>query len=216
MKKTIFLSLFLSLAAIICFINFEPNVGMAALSSATSSVNLNVSSDLAIAGCTGNSQMLPGMDLTVNSSTGTSSVCNIKTTNSLGYYITVKATSSPALTSGGNSFSDYATSGVLATWTTGAAEAKFGFTTFGDRPSSSYWGQSSSGNCGSGGPSTVPSGTGKYTGFYTTATTTYSYGAGTSGGGDNFTICVAAAKGASATVQSGTYQASVVVTAITN
>jgi hypothetical protein len=217
MKKIIFVSFFLSIAAFVSFVSFEPEVIGASSAFATSSYNLTVSSELSLSGCTGSSNMLPSLDLTNNSAVGTSSVCNVKTTNSLGYYITVKATSAPAMRSGSYFINDYAST-TPTTWSTGASEALFGFTTYGDRVSSSYWGQSSSGNCGMGGVSsnvTNPGG-GKYTGLFTSATTTYNYGAGTSGGGDNFTICVGAAKGSSATVQSGSYQASIVVTATTN
>jgi len=211
MKKIIFLTLFLSIAALVMFLNFEPTVGQAAFQ-ATTTVSLTVSSDISLTCSEGSptAAMVPNLDLTYNSAVGTTT-CNVKSNS--GYYVSVKATTSPALVSGSNYFSDLGTT-TTATWNTGAAtDYKFGFTAYGTDVSDTKFGTQTS--CGSGGTSADVTNTGAlYTGFTTTGTTTASSLVGIPQTGNDVTVCYGAGKEASASVQSGNYAAGIVITAV--
>jgi hypothetical protein len=126
--------------------------------------------------------------------------------------MTVRATSSPALQSGANSFSDYGTT-TPTTWTVGAGTYKFGFSLFGTDVNTTLWGTGTT--CGTAGAGTFTGdGTMKYYGFSTTATTTSARGIATPSAVGT-TICVAAEQGDSANAPSGSYSATIVVTAAT-
>lgn len=212
MKKIIISMFCLGVIAVIGFASLEADSVDAASSIATTTATLTVDSDLSLTGCAAIT-MQPNIGLSQDSSVGTST-CTVETTNATGYAMTVYATSSPALQSGSNSFQDYATTTGPSTWSVAGGEYRFGYTVFGTDVSTSNWGSGT--NCGAAGSATyTPDGTLKHLGFMTTATTTASRGTATGGGGIATTLCVAAEQGDSANAPSGTYVATIVVTAAT-
>lgn len=211
MKQFLLISTFVSAVAIAAFLNFEPGSLLAASSYATTTVTLNVTSEIALTGCSAIT-MSPNISLSQDTSVGTTT-CTVETTNVLGYTMTAKATSTPALYSGSNSFADFGTS-TTATWSVGASEYKFGFSAYGT-DALSKWGSGSS--CGTAGSDTfTAAGTMQYMGFDLAATNTASRATATVGGGNSTSFCVVAEQGNSVNAPSGVYQASMVVTATTN
>lgn len=216
MKKVLFLTIFLTIVAFAAFLNFEPTVGSAAFQ-ATSTVALTVTSEISLTGCGGETiNMSPNLDLTYNSAVGTSTACNVKSNK--GYYLYIKATSTPALVSwpgAAYSFMDYSTTSRSA-WSTGVAtDYKFGFTAYGNDVQDPIWGSHES--CGAGGtPNDVTNSGAYYAGLISTGngTTTADRASATDAAGVNTTICFGAAKNASAAVESGNYRATVVFTAV--
>lgn len=210
MKKIMFIIVSLSAVAMFGFSSLEPTVADAASGYATTTASLVVDSEIALTGC-GAITMSPNIGLSQDSANG-STTCTVETSNITGYAMTVRATSSPALVSGVNSFADYGTSSPSA-WSVGASAYKFGFSLFGTDVNSTLWGAGST--CGTAGAGAFSAdGTMKYMGFNTAATTTSSRVIATPSA-INTTICVAAEQGDSANAPSGAYSATIVVTAAT-
>jgi hypothetical protein len=141
-----------------------------------------------------------------------SSTWQVQTDNPAGYELSVKADTSPALTADANSFADYVPSFSAPdyTWNTPASESRFGFSPEGDDIISSFLDNGVSCNTG-----VLDTEDTCWTGFSTTnqvvsrsALPNYPTGAST-------TLKFKAEVGSSKVQQSGSYSASVTVTAVT-
>ncbi len=141
-----------------------------------------------------------------------SSTWQVQTDNPAGYELSVKADTSPALTSGANSFADYTPSFSSPdySWNTPATESRFGFSPEGDDILDKFLDNGVSCNVG-----VLDTADACWTGFSTTnqvisRSTSPNYPTGGS-----TTIKFKAQVGSSKTQQSGTYSANITVTAVT-
>jgi hypothetical protein len=154
--------------------------------------------------------MAPNIGVASDGSIGSSS-WTVRTNAVNGYTLAVKASSSPALVSGPNSFADYTegTLGVPEVWSVGAGDKEFGYSAYGTDTATATWGTSLS--CGAAG---VPAGAQKYVGFQTSDKTIATRATVTPTSGIATTICFAAAQNA-VYAASGTYTATITATATT-
>ena len=188
----------------------EAETVTAATASDTVVVTLNVDAGISI---TSPSDVSMSQNLGVSADTAVgTAVWNVKTNNATGYTIAVKATSSPALTSGSNSVADYtpAVAATPETWSVPSGSAEFGFSAFGSAVSTGTWGTDS--DCLAG--ANVPSATLKYRDFDTSDVTVGSSSATTTTTGVDTTVCFAVEQD-TMYIPSGTYHATVVATAAT-
>ncbi len=154
--------------------------------------------------------MVPNIGVASDGSIGTSSWV-VKTNAVNGYTLAVKASASPALVSGPNSFADY-TETVLGTpeaWSIASSTKEFGYSAYGTDTATGTWGTAAS--CGAGG---VPNVAQKYVGFQTTDKTIATRASVTPTSGITTNICFAAAQNA-IYAPSGTYTATITATATT-
>ena len=147
-----------------------------------------------------------------NTAVGTST-WSVVTTNSLGYFMTIRASTNPAMQSGANQVADFSTTTMPHSWSVSANDARFGFSVFGSDTNASVWG---SGTFCNGAATSTTNNSLNYYGFYTTATTTASNTVPTSPTGNNTTVCYAAQQGSSYYIPSGTYTATITATVTTN
>ncbi|MFA6547907.1 MAG: hypothetical protein WCT11_03125 [Candidatus Magasanikbacteria bacterium] len=129
MKKVLFLSVIAILLSYGIFAALEADVVLATSSVSTTTVSLTVSDELSLACPVATANLGTIAGLTGGSATADVD-CNVKTNNYNGYTLTLTPTTSPALMTadGHSSFANYiATSTPDYSWTVAAAEAKFGF-----------------------------------------------------------------------------------------
>jgi len=163
-----------------------------------------------------NSPSNPVMSATINgvgggSSTG-SAVWRVETDNPAGYELSIRSNSTPALTSGSDSFSDYSPSYADPdfSWSTPATESRFGFSPEGDDLINSFLDNGVS--CGSG---VLDTNSACWDGFSTTnkiiarsSNPNYPTGAST-------TVKFRADVGNKKAQPKGTYRANIIVTVVT-
>ena len=151
--------------------------------------------------------MAPNIGISADQSIGASSWV-VRTNSNTGYVLAVKASASPALVSGLNSFADYTegTNGVPELWSVAAGTKEFGFSAYGADVADGTWGALDT--CGAAG---VPGGN-KYVGFETTDQTIASSNTVTSTTGTTTNICFAAEQD-TVFAPSGTYTATITATA---
>lgn len=210
MKKILsatFISLFL-IQVLYVFI-FETTIVSAATASDNIVVTLNVDAGITISDGAAVT-MSPNLGTSVNGSIGSSSWL-VKTNNTTGYKLDVKASASPALVSGGNSFADYTETsiGVPETWSVPLSAKEFGYSAYGNDTLTATWGTGA--GCGSSG---APLGTMKYVGFKTTDKTIATTGVPTPYAGTTTNICFAVEQD-TVYAPSGTYTATITATATT-
>lgn len=154
--------------------------------------------------------MVPNIGVVSDGSIGSSSWV-VKTNATNGYTLAVKASSSPALVSGINSFADYteASLGVPEPWSISVGAKEFGFSAYGTDTATGTWGTSVS--CGAAG---VPAGSQNYVGFQTSDKTIATRATVTPTAGVTTNICFAAAQNG-VYAASGTYTAIITATATT-
>ncbi len=152
--------------------------------------------------------MAPNIGIAASGSIG-SAVWNVKTNRATGYSLAVKASASPALVSGANSFADYTetVNGTPELWSVPSGSKEFGYSAYGTDVSTATWGTSAS--CGAAG---VPAVDQKYVGFETTDLTIATRNTVTSTSGVDTTICFAVEQD-TVYAESGTYTASITATA---
>lgn len=185
----------------------EPVITSAASVTDNVTVTLTVDSGITITSPT-DVTMAPNIGIAADGSIGTV-LWNVKTNRATGYTLAVKASASPALVSGGNSFADY-TETVAATpetWSVASGAKEFGYSAFGTDVPTASWGTGA--NCGSAG---APLGTLKYIGFKTIDKTVATRSAVTTPSGVDTTVCFAAQQNA-VYAASGTYTATITATA---
>lgn len=189
------------------YIYFEPTMAIAATATDSVVVTLTVNSGITIT-TPADVTMTPSIGIAANGSIG-SAVWNVKTNRATGYSLAVKASASPALVSGANSFADYteAVNGTPELWSVPSGSKEFGYSAFGTDTSTTTWGTSAS--CGSAG---APAAAQKYVGFETTDLTIATRNTVTSTSGIDTTICFAVEQD-TVYAASGTYTASVTATA---
>jgi len=154
--------------------------------------------------------MAPNISITADGSIGSSSWLVI-TNGVSGYTLAVKASASPALVSGGNSFADYteAVAGTPDVWSVGSGDYEFGYSAFGTDTSTAEYGTTAT--CGSAG---APDGSMKYEGFAVSDNTIATRAGVTPSAGITTTLCVAAEQN-TIFAPSGTYTATITGTAVT-
>jgi len=206
--KKIILSLFIFIFVLQAYAFTEPAL---AVTSATDNVVVTLNVDEGITISNGaDTTMAPHIGIAANGSIGSSSWV-VTTNGALGYTLAVKASASPALVSGGNSFADYpeAVTGTPEVFAVGSGTKAFGYSAFGTDTATGTWGTAAS--CGSAG---TPSATEKYVGFKITDKTIATRATVTPTSGITTTICFAAAQNAVFT-PAGTYTATITGTATT-
>ncbi len=188
----------------------EGDIVNAATASDNVIVTLNVTAGISI---TSPSDVSMSQNLGVSADTAVgSAVWNVKTNNSAGYTLALKATTSPALESGSNTIADYtpAVAATPETWSVPSGTAEFGFSGFGSHISTGTWGTDS--DCLAG--ANVPSAGLKYRDFDTSDITLATSAATTTTTGVDSTVCFAVEQD-TFYAPSGTYQATIVATATT-
>lgn len=209
-KKSLTLSVLLTMVAALGYIAYEPNVTNAATASDTVIVTLNVTAGISITS-PADVSMSTALGVSQNSAIGTST-WNVKTNSALGYTLALRATSSPAMADGSLYVLDYQT-GAPNTWAATSTQSYFGYSGFGTDISTGTWGTGSACSGASGAHAT--STTLKYKGFTTSDVTIATRSSTTTPTGVDATICYAVEQGTASYIPSGTYQATIIATATT-
>jgi hypothetical protein len=213
MKKVLITAVILSVVMFSVYLNLEPTPMFAASDSKGQVAQLTVASEIALGSCTGTTVMSPGITMSYDSSTGTTT-CTVDTTNVLGYKVDIYASSSPALKSGNNYFSNISTS-TTQIWANATSTNIFGFSLVGTDVDTGIWGAPSTPNmCAQPGPNDPVTNNLKYKAFDTSATTTITKNSSTAGP-NTFYICLVAEQGNATNSPSGVYFATTTVTATT-
>lgn len=156
--------------------------------------------------------MSPNISMSANGSIG-STAWTVRTNSPTGYTLALKASASPALVSGANSFADYteAVNGTPEVWSVPSGSKEFGFSAYGTDVAggTAVWGTGA--GCGSSG---TPLGTMRYVGFETTDKTVASTSTVTPVAGSTTNVCFAAEQDG-IYAASGTYTATITATATT-
>jgi len=214
MKQIVISFLSLSLLAIFFFIGFEPIISEAAEDTDTTTVTLTVDSEISVTRTGTNITMSPNITMSQDASLGNTTF-NVKTSDTAGYSLSFKASTSPALASVSDSFTDYTETAELTpeTWSVAADAYEFGFSAYGDDVPVAYGSGSS---CGTAGADSLTSDL-KWLGFNGTTAVTgvASNSAQTSRTGTDTILCVAAEQGNSIYAPSGTYSGTITATATT-
>jgi len=207
-KKILSLSLVSSMLLSVSYMILEPVVVSALSDSDAVEVTLTVDSGITISNGA-DVIMDPNLGISANKSTGASSWL-VKTNHATGYSLAVKASSSPALVSGSNSFTDYTDTGdVPEAWSVATGDKEFGYSVFSsdtDTPDAT-WGDGSS--CGTSG--TIPTDL-KYVGMKTTDNIIATRSTVTPVDGVTTNICFAAEQNG-VYAASGVYKATITATA---
>lgn len=207
MKKILTLFIISLFLIQISYVTFEPEIITAATAVDSVVVTLTVDSGISITSPT-DVTMSPNIGMTSDGSIG-SVIWNVKTNKATGYTLAVKASASPALVSGANSFADY-TEAVATTpevWSVASGAKEFGYSAYGTDTTTATWGTGTS--CGSAGS---PTGTQKYVGFKTTDKTIATRATVTTPAGIDTTVCFATQQN-NVYASSGTYTATITATA---
>ena len=203
--KIIATTIISSLALAVSYVAFEPEASGAQSANDTVIVTLNVVSGISI---TSPSDTNMSTDLGVSQDTAVGTTTwNVKTNNSAGYTLAVRATSTPAMQSPTNSIADYQT-GSPNTWSVSSGNAAFGYSAFGTDVNTGTWGSASV--CSTG--AHVPNSSLNYKGFTTSDFTIASRAATTTTAGINTSVCYAVEQD-TFYIPSGTYKATIIATA---
>lgn len=153
--------------------------------------------------------MAPNISVTADSSIG-SSAWTVVSNGASGYSLAVKASASPALVSGGNSFADYteAVAGTPEAWSVGSGDKEFGYSAYGTDTATAEYGAAAT--CGAAG---VPDVGQYYEGFSTSDNIIATRATVTPVAGITTTICFAAEQN-NVFAPAGTYQATITGTAV--
>ncbi len=207
-KKVFSASIITLLLVQMVYIAVEPSTVIAASNLSDSAViTLNVDAGISITSPA--DATMSAIAIGTNTSIGTAQ-WTVVTNNTIGYKLDVKASASPALVSGVNSFADYTetSAGVPETWSVASLAKEFGYSAWGTNTVTGTWG--AAGTCGSG--STIPAM--KYEGFAITDRTIATAAVPTAYAGVATNICFAAEQNGTF-APSGTYTATITATATT-
>ncbi len=209
MKKIISISVICLFLLQMLYFVVEPTISVAATAPDSMVVTLNVDAGISISDGAAVT-MAPNLSTGISGSIGSSSWL-VKTNNYTGYKLDVKASASPALVSGGNSFADYTETsvGTPETWSVAATNKEFGYSAFGNDTVTGTWGTTAT--CGAGG---VPNASMKYVGFKITDKTIATTGVATPYAGTTTSICFAAEQNTTY-APAGVYTATITATATT-
>lgn len=209
MKKIVnVLSLVLTLALMLstAYLTFESNEAIALSATDTVVITLTVDAGISITDAP-NRSMSQSLGVAADTAVA-SSTWNVKTNNALGYALSVRASTTPAMQSGSNSITDYQT-GSPNTWSV-TNDARFGYSAYGTDVSTGTWGTGS--NCQA--AAHVPSASLNYKGFTTTNFQIATRSATTTTAGIDTTVCYAVEQD-TFYIPSGTYTATIIATATT-
>jgi len=209
LKKIITVSLVSFIVIQMICVFFEPLLAVAATATDPVVVTLNVDSGLGITSPS-DVTMAPNLGISSNGSIGTST-WNVKTTSTTGFNFFLKASASPAMVSGANSFADYTetSAGVPEVWSVSSGAKEFGFSAYGADVTTGTWGTGA--GCGSAG---APLGTMKYVGFKTIDKNVATTSTVTLPAGSDINVCYAAQQN-TVYAPSGVYTATITATATT-
>ncbi len=174
-------------------------------------VTLNVTNEISLT-CPTATSLGSLSGLTGGAASNTSS-CNVKTNDSAGYSLTVNATNTPALISGSNTISDHPSTTPQYTWALNStASSTFGFAVSSTDAVAAFKNDGSACNTGS----TIDN-THCFRGFVgSTPISVASKNSATNGAGVDTVLNFKAEIGTTAVQPSGTYTATIVVTATNN
>lgn len=212
-KKELNKKIAITLFALFVFSVFQFYSIVKTVSAATATDDVVVTLDVT-AGITisdgANVTMSPNIGVVADSSIGSSSWL-VKTNALNGYTLAVKASTTPALQSGAESFADYTETvpGTPEAWSVGAGAKEFGYSAYGTDTSTGIWGTAAT--CGAAG---VPDASQNYVGFSLSDKTIATRATVTPNTGITTTICFAAEQNA-IYAASGTYTATITATATT-
>lgn len=208
-------SMTLMLAVLVAgFAYLEPNVVGAQSDDDEIIVSLTVDSGISITAAP--DVTMSNMSVTVNNSTGWA-VWNVKTNSAGGYTLGVKASTTPAMRNGTNSFEDYseATPGTPDVWSVDSGKYEFGFSGLGSdvvNVNSDQYAATGQTVCDNGSASSTVNATLRYLGFTTSDQTLASRSSTTTPSGVDTRVCFAAGQNG-AYAPSGLYQATITATA---
>jgi hypothetical protein len=172
-------------------------------------VTLNVESGITITS-PADTYMSRSLGVADHTAVGTTT-WTVATNNALGYYLTLAASTNPAMQSGSNTIKDYSTTSMPSTWSVSSGDARFGFSVIGTDVNTTTWGTGSF--CNGAATSTIST-TLKYYGHYTVATTVATRSSTTTPSGVDTTVCHAVEQNGFY-IPSGVYQATITATATT-
>ncbi len=208
--KSISLSLIITLMLSLGYVAIEPALTEAATANDTVIITLNVDAGISITS-PADTSMSTSLGVSANTAVATTT-WNVKTNSAGGYTLGLQASTNPAMqTGGGITIDDFATSSGPQLWSVSSGNAKFGFSVYGTDVSSAKWGAGTS--CTGAATSTVSTVL-KYSGFYTTATTTAQRTSTTTTAGIDTTVCYAVEQNGFY-IPSGLYTATITATATT-
>ncbi len=207
MKKIISSTLITTLCLMLGFTLIEPSLSEAQATD-TVVITLNVTTGISITS-PADSTMSTSLGVSSDTAVGTTT-WNVKTNNSAGYTLALRASTSPAMREATTSASiaDYQT-GSPNTWSVSPGAAAFGYSVFGTGVVTGTWGTGST--CASGGAH-IPSTTLNYKGFTTSNFTVLTRTSTTTTTGIDTTVCYAVGQN-TFYIPSGTYQAIITATA---
>jgi hypothetical protein len=203
----------LTLVVVISVSVFEP----AKINAVEDTILVNLEVDSGISITSPPDVTMSNLGTSVNTSTG-SAVWNVKTNDADGYNLSVRATATPALVSGTNSFLDYteATPGTPDTWSIDASTIQFGFSGIGtdvENVNTDQYAASGQTVCDDGASSSTVNTTIKFLGFETSNQLLATRSATTTTSGVDTRICFAAGQNG-VYAPSGLYQATIIATAL--
>ncbi len=190
-----------------------PKTAIAATATGSSVITLNVTGGITITSTLPDSTMSQTIGVGADNATA-STTWVVRTSNVLGYTLSLNATSSPAMKNASSSVPNY-TPTVLDTpesWSVASGTYEFGYSAFGPRVPTGTWGTDTDCN---GTAINDWSPTLKYLNFATTTPRQIAtYNSTTSVSGDSSTVCYSLQQSASY-IPSGTYTATITATAVT-
>ncbi len=210
LKRSVTVSLILSLVILTGYVTYEGSVVYAASANTNVVVTLQVDTGISITADSATKVMSNSLGVSSHTAVATSTF-TVATNNAIGYTLALNASTNPAMKSGSNYVSDYATTTNPSTWSVASGDARFGFSAFGNDVNTTTWGTGSF--CNGAATSTIST-TLKYYGFYTNATTTATRASTTTPSGVTTTVCYAVQQN-NTYIPSGTYTATITGTATT-
>jgi hypothetical protein len=216
MKKIISSVLIISLLAFLSFLNFEPEMTKAVTATDEIVVSQQVTSEITISAPADitMSPAIPGMTGGVGNG---SAQWTVKTNDTSGYSLSLRASTSPALISGSYSFADYtpATSGVPDfNWSVAASASEFGYTVEASTTADlAQLFKDNGTNCNTGTQDTVDK---CWLNASTTNVVIVNRSSETTANGENTTVKFRAEVGATSFQEEGNYTATIIMTASTN
>jgi hypothetical protein len=207
-KKITALTLLSAMVVSLSYMYTEPTTVQSATASSNAIVTLNVDTGIAITS-PGNTTMSTSLGVSANTAVGTTT-WNVRTNNALGYTLTLRSSTYPAMQSGANYIDNYATSTMPTLWSVPASSAQFGFSVYGTDTTAGVWGTGTTCSAATSTPSTTL----RYYGLGTVATTTAGRNATTTTSGVDTVVCYAVEQNG-IYIPSGVYTATVTATATT-
>lgn len=215
MKKVLATFLAFTLIGFNGFMLLEGGVVSATTSTDEFTVTVDVTGEISIA-CPATEALTPNIPGLTGGTANGDVTCTVITSQSSGYNLWLKASTSPAMVSGSDNFADYTqaiSTSTDYTWSVANNAAEFGFTvatTTGDTSADLDFRNDGAANCGTG---SVVDGTHCWRGLSTTDYLLASSGDETPVGGDSTQFNFRAEVGSAKNQPTGSYSATVIATA---